>query len=92
MRRYSKQVKANVRKRMSLLHRQTVAQISPELGIHVIALYKWRKAWRLQGQVDTPMHRQALRCFFPIASRRRAGSAIRLPDPFPGLAARWLNS
>jgi transposase-like protein len=28
-----------------------VAQISAELGIHVITLYKWRKAWRLQGEV-----------------------------------------
>jgi transposase-like protein len=28
-----------------------VARISDELGIHVITLYKWRKAWRLQGEV-----------------------------------------
>jgi transposase-like protein len=32
-------------------HRQSVAAISHELGIHVITLYKWRKAWRLQGDV-----------------------------------------
>ena len=32
-------------------HRQSVARISEELGIHVITLYKWRKAWRLQGEV-----------------------------------------
>ena len=31
--------------------RQTVARISEELGIHVITLYNWRKAWRLQGEV-----------------------------------------
>ena len=51
MRRYSEAVKADVRKRMSPPHRQRVAQISAELGIHVITLYKWRKVWRLQGQV-----------------------------------------
>jgi len=28
-----------------------VAQISTELGIHVVTLYNWRKAWRLQGEV-----------------------------------------
>ena len=28
-----------------------MARISEELGIHVITLYKWRKAWRLQGEV-----------------------------------------
>jgi transposase-like protein len=28
-----------------------VAEISQELRIHVITLYKWRKAWRLQGEV-----------------------------------------
>jgi transposase-like protein len=32
-------------------HRQGVAEISQELEIHVITLYKWRKAWRLQGEV-----------------------------------------
>ncbi len=31
--------------------RQSVARISEELGIHVITLYNWRKAWRLQGEV-----------------------------------------
>jgi transposase-like protein len=28
-----------------------VVRISEELGIHVITLYKWRKTWRLQGEV-----------------------------------------
>ena len=51
MRRFSEAVKADVRRRMSPPHRQSVARISEELGIHVITLYKWRKAWRLQGEV-----------------------------------------
>ena len=51
MRRYSEAVKADVRRRMSPPHRQSVAQISAELGIHVSSLYNWRKAWRLQGEV-----------------------------------------
>ena len=32
-------------------HRQRVARISEELGIHVITLYKWRKTWRVQGEL-----------------------------------------
>ena len=36
---------------MSPPHRQSVAWILEELGIHVISLYKWRKTWRLQGEV-----------------------------------------
>ncbi len=36
---------------MSPPHPQSVAYFSEELGIHVITLYKWRKAWRLQGEV-----------------------------------------
>ena len=51
MRRYSAAVKADVRRRMSPPHRQSVAQISAELGIHIVTLYNWRKAWRLQGEV-----------------------------------------
>jgi len=51
MRRYSEAVKGDVRRRMSPPHRQSVAWISEELGIHVMTLYKWRKAWRLQGEV-----------------------------------------
>ena len=51
MRRYSEAVKADVRRRMTPPHRQSVARISEELGIHVITLYKWRKTWRLQGEV-----------------------------------------
>ena len=51
MRRYSEAVKADVRRRMSPPMRQSVAQISAELGIHVVTLYNWRKTWRLQGEV-----------------------------------------
>ena len=51
MRRYSEAVKADVRMRMSPSHRQSLAQISAELGIHVVTLYNWRKAWLLQGEV-----------------------------------------
>ena len=36
---------------MSPPQRQSVSQISAELGIHVVTLYNWRKAWRLQGEV-----------------------------------------
>jgi transposase-like protein len=51
MRRYSETVKADVRRRMSPPARQSVAQISKELGIHIATLYAWRKDWRLQGEV-----------------------------------------
>jgi transposase-like protein len=51
MRRYCEAVKADVRRRMSPPQRQSVVRISEELGIHVITLYKWRKTWRLQGEV-----------------------------------------
>jgi transposase-like protein len=51
MRGYSEAVKADVRRRMSPPQRQRVARISEKLGIHVITLYKWRKPWRLQGEV-----------------------------------------
>ena len=36
---------------MSPPHRQSVSQISAELGIHVVTLYNWRTTWRLQGEV-----------------------------------------
>ena len=51
MRRTSEAVKADVRRRMSPPHRQSVARISEELGIHVVTLYNWRTTWRLQGEV-----------------------------------------
>ena len=40
-----------MRRRLSPPQRQSVAQISAELGIHVVTLYSWRKAWRLHGYV-----------------------------------------
>jgi len=43
---------------MSPPHRQSVTRISEELGIHMITLYKWRKAWRLQGEVVPPGFRK----------------------------------
>jgi hypothetical protein len=57
MRRYSEAVKADVRRRMSPPHRQSVAQISAELGIHVVTLYSLRKAWLLEGQVVHALRR-----------------------------------
>ena len=51
MRRYSEAVKVEVRRRMSPPHRQSVAQISAELGIHIVTLYNWRKAGRSQDEV-----------------------------------------
>jgi len=53
MRRYSEAVKADVKRRMSPPHRQKMAQISEELGIHVVTFYNWRKASRLQGEAVT---------------------------------------
>ncbi|WP_143592842.1 transposase, partial [Synechococcus sp. 8F6] len=44
MRRYSEAFKADVRRRMTPPNRQSVSQISAELGIHVASLYNWRKA------------------------------------------------
>jgi transposase-like protein len=58
MRRYSEAVKADVRRRMSPPMRQNVAQISAELGIHVVTFYNWRKAWRLQGEVVLASEKQ----------------------------------
>ena len=58
MRRYSEAVKADVRRRMSPPQRQSVARISEELGIHVMTLYKWRKTWRLQGEVVPASERE----------------------------------
>ena len=51
MRRNSEAAKADVRRRMHPPHRQSVDRISEKLGIHVMTIYKWRKAWRLQGEV-----------------------------------------
>jgi transposase-like protein len=69
MRRYSEAVKADVRRRMSPPHRQSVARISEELGIHVITLYKWRKAWRLQGEVGRHPRKTLMAGVLPTSSR-----------------------
>ena len=59
MRPYSEAVKADVRRRMSPPNRQNVVDIAQELGIHAITLYKWRKAWRLQGEVVPASEKEA---------------------------------
>jgi transposase-like protein len=51
MRRYSEAVKVDVGRRMCPPHRESVALISEELGFHVVTLYIWRKAWRIQREV-----------------------------------------
>ena len=49
MRRYSEEIKADVRRRMSPPARQSVAKISNEMGIQLATLYASRKAWSMQG-------------------------------------------
>ena len=56
---YNEAVKADVRRRMSPPNRQSVVEIARELGIHAITLYKWRKAWRLQGEVVPASEKEA---------------------------------
>jgi hypothetical protein len=51
MRCHSDAVKVAVRSQMSDTHGQNVDRISKELGIHVIAPYRWRTSWQLQGEV-----------------------------------------
>ncbi|WP_254934929.1 transposase [Cyanobium sp. WAJ14-Wanaka] len=58
MRRYSEAVRADVRRRMSPPQRQSVARISKELGIHILTLYRWRRTWRLQGEVVPASERE----------------------------------
>jgi len=53
MRRYIEAVQSDLRRRMSPPHRQSVAQISQELGIHQVTLKNWRKSWRLEGEGGT---------------------------------------
>lgn len=50
MRPYSDAFKSDV-SLMGPPHCQSVTEISQELGIHGITLYKSRNAWRLQGEV-----------------------------------------
>jgi transposase-like protein len=51
MRRYSEAVRPDARRQMRPRHRQSVDQISAELGIQMDTLYNWRNTWRLQGEV-----------------------------------------
>jgi transposase-like protein len=51
MRRYREAIKADVRRMMSPQHRHSVAQISAELGIHVVTIYNWTKICRSQAEV-----------------------------------------
>jgi transposase len=75
MRRYSEAVNSDVGRRLSPPHRQSVAQISAELGIHILMLYNWREAWRLQGEV------------VPASEKEPEGWAFGLltPSPMPSL-------
>ena len=88
MRRYSEVVKADVRRRMSPPHRQSVARISEELGIHVMTLYKWRKDWRLHGEVVPASEKEPTRgmgCDRQIhrGSRNRWAVAVGLRSGTP---------
>lgn len=51
MRRYSEAVKADMRRRIRPPHRQSLTQISADLGIHADTLYNRRKGLPLQGEV-----------------------------------------
>jgi transposase len=51
MRCYSEAVKTDVRRRMIPPMRLSVARISEDLGIHVVTLCNWWKAWQLQREV-----------------------------------------
>ena len=54
---------------MSPPHSQSVARISEELSNHVISLYKWRKTWRLQGEVGRHPRRNQKAGVLPTSSR-----------------------
>lgn len=54
MRRYSEMVKSDVRRRRNPPARQSVSQLSKEVGFDIATLYARRKAWQLQGPVVPP--------------------------------------
>jgi hypothetical protein len=99
MRRYSETVKANVRRRMGPPHRQSVAQIAKELVIRAITLYKWRKAWRLQGDVVPATQKEpegwSARDKFTFVlesdgvSATELGAYCRVRGLFPEQVDRW---
>ena len=51
MRGYSEAAKADVRRWMGPPQRQSLSQISAELGNHVVTLSNLRKSWRFQREV-----------------------------------------
>ena len=62
MSRCSEAVKTDNRRRMSPPQRQSVARISEVLGIHVVTIYNWRKAWRLQVTVVPTSEKESESC------------------------------
>jgi len=93
MRRCSEAVKADMRRRINPPHRQSMARISEELGIHVMNLYKWRKVWRLQGEVVPSSEREPEDGAPPTSSRwcwRAPGST--LPRSVHGFISKGGNS
>ena len=44
---YSDVFQADVKRRLSPPHRQSLAQISQNLGIHQATLYPWRNGWNV---------------------------------------------
>ena len=98
-RRYSEAVKADVRRRMSPPHRQGVTRTAEELGIHVIALCKWRQAWRLQGEVVPASEKEAegwsAADTFTVVLETAGLNATELSATcrerglFPGQVSRW---
>ncbi|MFI0403958.1 MAG: DDE-type integrase/transposase/recombinase, partial [Cyanobium sp.] len=101
MRPYSEAVKADVRRRMSPPNRQSVVEIARELCIHAITLYKWRKAWRLQGEVYNSSGEDFVygseRSFYRVlhaygqAHRRGRARPPQEPRDVPRLEARGPN-
>jgi putative transposase len=101
MRSYSESVKADVRRRMSPPNRQSVVEIARELCIHAITLYKWRKAWRLQGEVYNSSGEDFVygseRSFYRVlhaygqAHRRGRARPPQEPRDVPRLEARGSN-
>ena len=97
MRRYSEAVKADVSRRMSPPQRQCVAQISAELGIHVVTLYNWRKTWRLQGEVVPASEKDPEQGLLKVCPPRPSSQLLHgfswgssAPDPCPRLSPRAL--
>ena len=58
-------------------HRESRVQISQELGVHVVTLHQWLKAWRLQGDV-VPASQKAPRAGGPPTSSRWCEEPVAL--------------